>query len=164
MAETLMALAMGVLTIAFGMFCGAMAINMLFQRVLNWRLAKRSLTWPKAAGRIVGATTEQIGRRRWAPKITYEYVVNGSTFKGSRLAYDHDKSYALSEASKVAESYPIGKRVEVFHDPTRPSDSTLRATDHDASHELIFLCIVLLVPTVFCSSVGVIGLMQSWGQ
>ncbi len=164
MAETLMGLVMAALTIAFGVLCGAMAINMLFRRVLNWRLAKRSRTWPTAAGRVVATTTEQIGRMRWAPKITYEYAVNGSTITSNRLAFDHDKSCSAGEASKIAESFPVGRRVEVFYDPALPTESTLRAADRDASHELIFMCIVLLVPTVFCSSIGVIGIMQTWGQ
>ena len=116
------------------------------------------------SGRIVAATTERIARTQWAPKITYEYVVNGTPFTGSRLAFDHDKAYAASEANKIAESFPVGKRVEVFHDPDRPSESTLRESDQDASRDLIFLCVVLLAPTVFCASVGVIGFVQSWGR
>lgn len=157
-----MSLAMGVLMIAFGIFCGVMAIDMLIRRVINGRLAKRSRSWPKAAGRIVAATTEQVGRMRWAPKISYEYVVNGSVLSGSRLAFDHDKSYSAGEAMKIAETHAVGSRVDVFYDHNQPSESTLREKHLDASHELLFMCMILLVPTVFCSSIGVIGVVQTW--
>ena len=103
-----------------------------------------------------------MGRMRWAPKITYDYEVNGSTFTSSRLAFGHDKSHSASEANEIAARHRVGMRVEVFYDPALPSASTLREVSRDASHELLFLCVVLLAPMVFCTSVGVIGIAQSW--
>jgi len=55
MLDNLMSLVMGLLMIGFGLFCGVMAANLIYQHAANWRAAVRSKSWLTTEGQVTAA-------------------------------------------------------------------------------------------------------------
>jgi hypothetical protein len=93
---------------------------------------RRAQNWASIQGKVVasGVGTERIAdatdslpRLRKVPKITFEYAVNGKTHRGSRVSFA--ERIPDAEVSGIVARYPVGKAVEVFYDPVRPSRAVL---------------------------------------
>lgn len=115
--------------ILFGLSLGAIAAWFLFR---DRRRARAALAWPAAGGRIVESRVEEKrlpGDRpnvRFAPRITYEYTVDGHTYRSDRIAFA-EVFWSLARraaAAKVAR-YPAGAEVTVYYDPQRPDQAVL---------------------------------------
>ena len=158
MVENLLALLMGLLMIGFGLFCGVMAVNLIYHHAINWRAAIRSRDWQAAEGHVTTAQAEPTGRFRWTPKITYVYRVNGVEYTGDRVAYDYFGSYSSQEANEVVERYQVNAPAKIFYDPEQPQESTLQQIHRGASGGLFILPFILFFPTAMCICAGLFGL------
>jgi len=162
MLDNLMALLMGLLMIAFGLFCGVNAFNLVYNHIKIWRSAERSKTWHVTDGQVVDATLKPTGRSQWQPTITYKYKVNGVEYKSQRLAFDYFGTYLHSEADELMERYAINTTVKVFYDPEQPQESTLAQVHHGLTGGLIIMPLLLLLPTAMCICAGLFGLADIW--
>jgi len=162
MLDNLMSLLMGLLAIAFGLFCGVNAISLIYNHIKIWRSALYSKTWLSTNGLVVDATLEPTGRSQWKPTITYKYQVNGVEYTSQRLAFDYFGTYLHSEADELIERYAVESTVKVFYDPEQPQESTLAQVHRGLTGGLLLMPLFLFLPTALCICVGLIGLADIW--
>ena len=162
MLENLMALLMGLLMIAFGVFCGVNAFNLIYNHIKIWRLSINSKTWLNTDGQVVDATLKPTGRSQWQPTITYTYQVNGVEYKGQRLTFDYFGTYLHSEADELMGRYAVNTTVKVFYDSEQPQESTLERVHRGLTGGLLILPLLLLLPTAMCICAGLFGLADIW--
>lgn len=63
-------------------------------------------------------------RRTYTSAITYEYLVDGTTFQGHRIKAD-DASGSQSRAYEIINRYPVGSDATVYYDPDDPGSAVL---------------------------------------
>lgn len=85
---------------------------------------------------VVGSDVEQRirydadGDRRtvYYPRVTYEYSVDGETYRSSNLRAGLGRESMLeSNARRTVERYPVGAQVTAYYDPENPSRAFLVA-------------------------------------
>jgi hypothetical protein len=115
--------------ILFGLSLGALAAWFVFR---DRRRGRSALSWPATQGRIIESRVEEKclpGDRpnvRFAPRIAYEYVVDGRSYRSERVAFG-EVFWSLAPqgaAAKVAR-YPAGSEVTVYYDSQRPAEAVL---------------------------------------
>ncbi len=78
---------------------------------------------------LVRRQASGMSRVRYFPAVSYRYAVAGKPFTsavlGDNSQYGRDDS---TEAASIAARYPVGAAVTVYHDPSDPSQATLRPT------------------------------------
>jgi hypothetical protein len=119
--------------ILFGLTLGAIAGWFVFR---DRRQRRAALSWPATTGRIVESRVEPKtlpGDRptiRFAPRIAYEYSVDGRAYRSGRVAFgDVFWSLAPQAARAKVARYPRGAQVTVYFNPRRPQEAVLeRAT------------------------------------
>lgn len=117
-----------------------------FITMLGWRdisRAKASANWPNVQGeiteskvdiRIMDVPSNQHHSRpnrsneslpAHFATIRYEYTVDGTVFKGGRVAFGDHGSSNPAHADEIVNKYPIGKSVTVYYRPDNPQESLL---------------------------------------
>jgi len=99
-----------------------------------WQIKQASPNWPFVEGEILAArarahneTGDHRGtlKHEWFPEVRYRYTVNGVTYTGDRLrafGQNHlDEQQALQELAP----FPVGQKVKVYYDPSKPTSSVL---------------------------------------
>jgi hypothetical protein len=94
--------------------------------------AKASLDWPSIQGKVVESSVERQrssgsngGSTTYQAEILYEFIVDGTTFNGDRVAYGDYGSSNPSHARRIVNRYPKGKSVIVYYMPSNPEESLL---------------------------------------
>lgn len=116
--------------IFFGLALGALAAWSI-RRSQQSRRASRD--WLTTDGQIVESRVEQknlgSGDRPgilFAPRIAYEYSVNGHTHQSERVAFSAVVwSLAPQAAQTKCARYPSGAQVTVYYNPERPEEAVL---------------------------------------
>jgi len=98
-------LVMGILFIVFG--------------IRNHSLGNQSEHWPSVQGKLVGESRSI--RKKQRVHISYEYSVQGATYKNSRVNFQDDKSSKKTISSK----YNVGDSLPVYYNPENPEQSVL---------------------------------------
>lgn len=94
--------------------------------------ARESGSWPTVAGRVVNSEMEVDSSRRkthnkstdspsFTARIEYEFVLNGATQRGSRIAAVQDMNANRAHVLKVLNKYPVDRAVKVSYKPDDPS-------------------------------------------
>jgi len=90
----------------------------------NLYRASDSIIWPTAEGVIRQSSVEyhrdKKGAGTYHAKIMYDFVVNGTTFSGDRIAFGDYGSNNPSHARRIVNKYPEGENVAVYHMPNNP--------------------------------------------
>jgi hypothetical protein len=99
-----------------------------------WRCA-RAGSWPTVPGEILqsglddhtvddsdGTTTT-----RYKPRLRYRYAVKGKTYMGDRVSFGYEWHGVQWTAQRVADRYPVGKRVRVRVSPADPTETSLES-------------------------------------
>jgi len=101
---------------------GAVGIGVLILYRRGKQKAQESSAWPSVTGKVLEAEvsshteTDSEGEsvEAYAPRVVYEYVVNGVAYRGDRLAIG---PVATSRSRRSAEQevarYPVGGEVQV---------------------------------------------------
>ncbi len=100
-------------------------ISVLSAGTIDTYLEMRS--WPSVGGTIL--SSDIAGIRAFRPEITYEYIVNNTTYKRTtdlQMPSFGGRTSKLDVATKLAGMYPIGTEVTVFYEPADPGDSRLK--------------------------------------
>lgn len=102
---------------------------------LIWSL--RALAWPSVQGTIThseavflghnnNTATSGIRTTRHTWRVTYSYAVGHSTYTSTTRALDtDDEDTDFSNASRLAQRYPVGCTVAVYHHPRDPQFACL---------------------------------------
>lgn len=96
-----------------------------------------SKSWPTATGeirhtRIVSERSSNSSSRSYSARVTYAYAVEGRTYTSRRYSLgdgsstgkrysSHPKAFRATE-----ETYPVGKSLPVYYDPTDPTSAVLK--------------------------------------
>lgn len=94
----------------------------------NIRLARASLAWPTAPGRVTATEIQEYynsSGRNCTPCIAFEYEVGGRILQGDALRIGVTPSGSNLYAQSVTEKYPVGTAVRVAYDPADPSRAVL---------------------------------------
>lgn len=86
-----------------------------------------SRSWPATGGQItassVGISMSDDGTE-YSPDVSYIYQVEGREYDGSRISFGGTNG-GEEEAIRYTQRYPIGKKVSVYYDPSRPERAVL---------------------------------------
>ena len=108
---------------------GAIAIVALHTA---WRCA-RAGSWPTVPGEILQSgledktddDSEGTTTTRYKPRLRYRYAVKGKTYMGDRVSFGFEWHGFQWTAQRVADRYPVGKRVRVHVSPADPEETSL---------------------------------------
>lgn len=83
--------------------------------------------WPQADGLIITSALVKgcRGNAQFLPDVRYQYVVDGQTYTGRRIAHGVQACGSDSSAAIALRPYPEGRRVPVFYNPQAPGDVVL---------------------------------------
>jgi hypothetical protein len=95
-----------------------------------------SQDWPQTVGRVISSDVVSVPiplggkgpsyKLMFMPNITYEYHVDGHTFRSKKIYVGQD-SFAsnFEKAGAVVDKYPKNRSLVVFYNPARPEISFL---------------------------------------
>lgn len=126
-----------------------------------WRKMAQSRKWMKTSGTILSSNI----RREWrqmaggrmvyfvTPEVSYDYLVNGQKYTGSRVAIIEDDSSYEDSTQQDGLKYSVGQQVDVYFDPLKPSSASL--TLSDASNGILafgmfILGLLTLAAGIYC--------------
>jgi hypothetical protein len=94
-----------------------------------------SMSWPSAPATIVDAHIKEEAAgtggestTMYAPVISYQYDVKGTSYTGSRLSFGRVSYSTQRQAQKRLEQYPKGGQIAVYYNPDKPGDCVLERT------------------------------------
>lgn len=84
--------------------------------------------WPTVEARVVHSeVTRTYSKYHTAshhPRIAYQYRIDDATYVSSQLDWGRFGT-TEAEAQRVADSYPVGRVIQVYYDPSRPHRSVI---------------------------------------
>ncbi len=84
----------------------------------------RSQRWPTTQGQIETSNLDY-GEDSYSAKLGYRYVVNGKSFRGTRVYFGTFGFISPQPVKRLLERYPAGSVVTVHYCPTQPRLATL---------------------------------------
>ncbi len=89
-----------------------------------------SQRWEKVAGEVVQSQVKHFqgagSHENYLPKIKYTYHQGGQLFEGDRVQIKGQiVNRTKEEAYQVVKQYSVGKKVDVFVNPSNPQDAVL---------------------------------------
>jgi len=105
-----------------------------------------SAEWPATSGTIISSelNAHPVSRRKAKANIRYEFSVNERRYSGDRIRFVDTSGNGKSIQQGILDTYPIGKQVEVFYQPDKPSNCVL-VRGGGAFAFLVFLPLLLLL-------------------
>jgi uncharacterized protein DUF3592 len=148
-------------TIALTIALAVVAVLFIARGIWGLRRLTEISSWPVVDGTVVAPGLHEFpyneGGPSHRPKLTYSYVIDGKTYRSSRLGITVDAFDIFSRESAQAflARFPPGSRVEVHVSPDNPSFSVIdegapqRKRNHFltlvASGALIICCVIAVV-------------------
>lgn len=129
-----------IIIVVFG-FLGLIMLLIYSSKV---RADRQSRLWPAAPGRIEHSKIEERTSRaynagsgnrfggaspRYVPQVTYSDAVNGTRYEGDRIGNGIYVGWTRGFADRWVKRYPVGAAVNIYYDPTAPSNAVLERTD-----------------------------------
>lgn len=98
--------------------------------IVNFMRAIACENWPSVQGRIASATIRYRGGGAetlpsFTPKVTYEYVVEGKPYIGTRRKFGRQHFVLKSPAEEIICRYPLDATVDVYYCPNNPRVAVL---------------------------------------
>lgn len=103
--------------------------------ILVWKgsssliLGMRAKSWPTAKGQVVfidlDISNGRKGGKTYTPTVKYEYVVNGVSHTGDRIASGERSLSSSSDTAALFRRYQVGRPVTVHYDPKHPASAML---------------------------------------
>eukprot|EP01037_Dinobryon_pediforme_P020070 gene20070-20607_t len=138
------------------------AIGQIFSLRRLARQRREAVAWPKVEGVVVAssvtgtASIDTTDSGSFEPVVRYQYMVAGNALEGSRIAIA--SSGAMTEradAEDIADSYPVGQRVDVRYDPAHPDKAVLEiATARSAAFHIVLGVVAAAVLATLLSIVA----------
>lgn len=130
-----MPLVMGILFITLG--------------IRNHALGKESESWPVVEGSFVSESSSGQKKKKRI-HISYEYRVDGVSYKNSRVNFADDKA----SKRKIRDQYDVGDKLKVYYQPDNPEQSVLEPGASSGS------LVIKIVGGLFCIALSIIFLMM----
>jgi hypothetical protein len=96
--------------------------------------ARATRQWPTTNGRVlssyvgshVSRSSSTTHNLIYEPQVMYEYAVNGKTYQCKQINYGAiGGSSAVAWANAIIEKFPATSTVQVYYNPSQPSDAVL---------------------------------------
>ncbi|WLI91137.1 DUF3592 domain-containing protein [Massilia sp. R2A-15] len=112
----------------FCTFIGALSIFGLVHFGLDYAAANAAGSWPTVEGIVIESEPVRgCGKgSSYYPVVKYSYVIDGTTFRGDRVAYGNGCG-SYSGARSVTKNFQLGAAVTVHVNPSDSTDSVLTA-------------------------------------
>ena len=119
------------------------------------RDARASASWPHVEGVVTGSevthSTDGNGADSYSPRVTYTYMAGGRYHESYAIKFGENSYDSRRRAESIAARYPVGRKVAVYYDPTRPGKSVLEPGVNGGSYIVLgvgalFVVISLAVP------------------
>jgi hypothetical protein len=115
---------------SFGLFFVVTSLLVIFSWLLpELNVSKESVEWPHASGVITSSEVRSGSNDQGDfhhPNVTYDYTVDGKKMSGGRIHFGMPwRSSSEDKARRKADSYPVGKEVQVYYSPESPSECVL---------------------------------------
>lgn len=164
--DFLLALLIALAMLACGLIFAVLTWVITRDQFNTRRCGRASQWWPTVQGRITKSNLHHYGYRTgWETLVEFSYTVNGRTCSGKTIAFRFYEKQTHQQALTLHEKYPPGCPVTVFYDPDQPEISVLEpGADGLSLAGLLLIPAVLLLTSLFCSAVGLQGLLALWGQ
>ncbi len=145
-----------------GLAFGVLAAGIALRLARAYRSSIRSRVWSTTQGRITRSETVWVGGRTRSPRpdISYTYEVGAQTFVGQRIAFEYGHVYSRESVEQLLKEFPVGATPQVYYDPDRPQESTLRQS-HVGLMSGLVVGALLLLPMALCLAAGAIGLADT---
>ena len=92
----------------------------------RWSLAR---SWPAVPCVISAGSVEEVhGNRPYVFRVRYRYTWAGKDYEGRTHQEDHEGTFDIVEADRLARAFPIGSNSTCYVNPGRPSQAVL---EHD---------------------------------
>lgn len=97
-----------------------------------WR-ADQTLLWRTTTATVLAHDVGSKAKRQFVALVTYEYEVNGQTYRCDRVRYQQPSDGAASSHSLAyaRANFPIGATFEAYYDPSNPERAVLIAAEGD---------------------------------
>ncbi len=138
------------------------ALFLLIMALRSMRRATASQSWVQTSGQIIASTLE--ARRShsssggystaYYPVVTYQYVVNGQMYQGSRINFGSPIGSGFAGiAQRWLARFPAGATVPVYYNPNDPTQAVLERSAGGSSKILlgvaVFILVMLVATTAF---------------
>jgi Protein of unknown function (DUF3592) len=160
------------LKIVLSIVCLALVAGGCVLGVIAYRAiaeAKQSLDWPTVPGRVVRSgvdvsvhrdRTHDSDRRHretrsYSAAIEYEFEVDGTVWRGTRIAVMSDQFGSRSWAEATTKRFPVGTEVTVSFNPPNPEQCVLEPGRWGGAG-------FLLIPAVLCTLFPPLVLRAIW--
>lgn len=122
--------------------------------VYYYKRTKTTENWPFTEGKIISSdftkSRDNDGHISYRPEIVFEYYVGGKCYKSNKIdAFINYSSSSSSRALKLINRYPVGAKIEVFFNPTKPTFGILEPGLKKGSILLCSIGFVLLMLSLF---------------
>ncbi len=110
---------------------GAIGAGVAIAARVTKERVKRSQLWPSVSGSVTKSylrSSQSSCQSGYAPELEYTYWVDRQ-YVGRRIDLWLERHQSHAEAEEYCASHPVGSEVEVFYNPTDPSDSCLERRD-----------------------------------
>ena len=131
-------------------------ISMIFWGWTNYKNARASEIWPSTPGVIITSRMEiDYGKSddaepKYIAVISYNYKVDTMDYTADRVFFDSHSYLKKIQAEKVISRYPVGKKVRVYYDPSKPYRAVLEpGSASGAGYALIFGIVMLFMSSIF---------------
>ena len=104
--------------------------------VSDYREGEATKAWPSTTAQIRSAHVDEDVRRdrdsdgstrthrTYMPAVSYEYVVDGTTYQGHRIRAD-DAIGSQERAHRIINRYPVGTETTAYYNPDDPGSAVL---------------------------------------
>lgn len=120
------------------------------------RKNKECRDWLLTSGTVILAETKRLSHRTLEPRIRYNYVVNDQEFASEQIAFGYSAEYlGTLTINEFLAQYPKGQNLEVFYDPTDPSQAVLKKLKPKGCWSGFVAWFILLPAIAFLTFAGI---------
>ena len=110
-----------VVLIVFGLVLGGFGFY-------RYNMGRQSADWPTANGRITyshASPHKTKNGNEYSASVRYTYTVSGKNHTGTRITSSDQYQKTLGGAKNILSSYPAGRDVLVYYNPSNPTSALL---------------------------------------
>ena len=113
----------------YAITCAAIGITLMAYTIYQRRKIRASEDWQAATGTITDAkvaVSQSSDGTTYSLAVSYEYVVNGSVYTGSRIEFGYARAYMTKKSAEAQLTrYPVQSSVVVYFNPEKPREAVL---------------------------------------
>ena len=129
-----------------GLFCFVVCFILVIISTTQYLSSLRAENWPSVTGTVVSSEIKRGGGKHPYSKfyILYRYTIQGRTYTSDRFSYGlNPRSVPNGDFNVTQTTYKPGQNVDVFYNPTDPSEAVLQTRVNKYSFLVSFSAAIL---------------------